>query len=99
MRFPKSAVDINNSWTNTWSLGFNNRSESWDNRITHGDLAKTHKSLESFLQPTYNKLSGDLEFQELLRSNKQAIVLMQEVKILIADRMSQPKHIFDLLDF
>jgi hypothetical protein len=99
MRFPQSATDINSSWTNTWFLGFNSRSESWDNRITRDDLSKAHKSLEAFLQPTYNNLSDDHEFQELLRNNNEAIALMQEVKVLISDRMSQPKHIFDLIDF
>jgi hypothetical protein len=98
MRFPQSATDINNSWTNTWFLSFDARSESWEYRITHEDLDKTQKSLEGFLRPTYERLSDDQEFQQLLKSYKEALDLMNEVKLIIADRVSQPKHLMDLID-
>jgi hypothetical protein len=98
MEFPKSASQVADIWRSTFYLGFDEKIERWDYRITHEDLARSHTTLEEFLEPTYKSLASDTEFQQLLRSNQTARDLFEEVKSSLADRVEQPKHLVDLID-
>lgn len=98
MEFPKSASQVADIWRNTFYLGFDEKIERWDYRITHEDLTKNHITLEEFLKPTYKALASDTEFQQLLRSNQIASNLFDEVKSSLAGRVDQPKHLMDLFD-
>ncbi len=97
--FPKSASQIADIWRNNYYLGFDEKSEAWNYRITHEDLTRNHITLKDFLQPTYQAVSSDPEFQQLLRSNQTASDLFEEVKSSMANRVEQPKHLMDLVDF
>jgi hypothetical protein len=99
MDFPKSASQVGGIWRSSYYLGFDEKNESWNYRITHDDLARNHTTLEEFLTPTYHVLASDPEFQQLLRSNQTALDLVKEVKSSLADRVEQPKHLMDLIDF
>lgn len=98
MDFPKSATQVAGVWRNTTYLGFDERNESWNYRITQEDLTRSHLTLEEFLKPTYQMLANDPEFQQLLSSNQAALGLCEEVKSSLADRVNQPKHLRDLID-
>jgi hypothetical protein len=97
--FPESASQVSGIWRNTYYLGFDEKNETWKYRITHEDLSRTHLTLEEFLKPTYQMLASDPEFQELLRSNQIARDLVEQVKSSLAERVQQPKHLRDLIDF
>jgi len=97
-RFPQSASDVTNIWPTTWFLGFDERNENWYYLITRDDLTRNHMELKDFLEPTYDTLSKDPEFQQLLQTNKSALDLLEQVKPLVADRVQQPKHLMDLID-
>jgi hypothetical protein len=99
MKFPQSASDLVKSWPSTWSLGFDERDESWYYLITRDDLSRNNMSLEQFLKPVYEKLSGDPDFQEMLKSDRTALDMLNQVKQQIAERVEQPKHLIDLFDF
>ena len=99
MEFPKSASQVAGIWRDTYFLGFDEESESWNDRITPEDLTRNHKTLEEFLKPTYEALAIDPEFQQPLQSNQSARDLSAEVKSSLADRVEQPKHLIDLIDF
>ncbi len=98
MEFPNSASQIADIWRDTYYLGFDEKNESWNYRITHEDLTRSHITLEGFLKPTYQVLAGDPEFQQLLRGNQIARDLFQEVRSSLANRIEQPKHLTDLID-
>ena len=98
MEFPKSASQIGGVWRPTYYLGFGERTESWNYRITHEDLIKSRMTLEEFLKPTYQVLAGDPEFQQLLSGDKIARGLIEVVKSSLANRIQQPKHLMDLID-
>jgi hypothetical protein len=99
MEFPKSASRVADIWRETYYLGFDEKKESWNYRITHEDLTRSHITLEEFLKPTHQALASDSEFQQLLRSNQTAQDLFEKVKSSLADRVEQPKHLMDLVDF
>jgi hypothetical protein len=99
MEFPKSASQIGDVRRTTYYLGFDEKTESWNYRITHEDLIKSRMTLEEFLKPTYQVLASDPEFQQLLSGDKTARGLIEVVKSSLADRIQQPKHLMDLVDF
>jgi len=99
MEFPVSASQISDVWRSTYFLGFDEKKETWNYRITSEDLTRNHMTLEEFLKPTYQVLASDPEFRQLLTSNKTARDLIQKVKVSLADRVNQPKHLMDLADF
>ena len=99
MDFPKSATDVAGSWRSTYYLGFDEKVESWNYRITQEDLTKNHTTLEEFLRPTYQVLAKDPDFQNLVRDSQSARELVDGLKLSLADRVEQPKHLADLIDF
>lgn len=93
MKFPQSAIDVAAIWQNTWFLGFDERNENWYYLVTHDDLARSHVELRDFLQPAYDRLAGDPDFQQLVQSDKAALDLLRQVRPLLADRVAHPKQI------
>jgi hypothetical protein len=98
MEFPNSASQIAGVWRTTYYLSFDEKTESWNYRITHEDLLKSRTTLEEFLKPTYQVLASDPEFQQLLSGDKTARGLIEVVKSSLAGRVQQPKHLIALID-
>src|ERR1700723_2056805 len=73
MGFPQSASDVEKIWRGTYYLGFDEKVHTWNYRITLEDLLKNHISLRQFLEPTYQVIAGDPQFQQLLRDNRSAL--------------------------
>ena len=98
MGFPGSASDVERIWRDTYYLGFDEKAETWNYRITRDDLNKNHITLEEFLKPAYQAIANDPQFQQLLNDNRTALVLFEKVKSSLADRVEQPKQLKDLID-
>jgi len=97
LRYPTSADDIEKVWKQDTYLEFHPTFNVWFYRITGQDLTRNHLTLKEFLQPTYLKLSDDLDFQQLASREKEALELTKDLKQKLAERVGTPKKLRDLV--
>jgi hypothetical protein len=97
LKYPNSADDMEKMWKQDTYLEFHPKFNVWFYRITGEDLTRNHLSLKDFLQPTYLKLSGDQDFQQLASHEKDALELTKDLKQKLAQRVGTPKKLRDLI--
>jgi hypothetical protein len=97
--YPASINTIEDLWKTTEYLYFHStKSESWYYRLTREDLNRLDTTLAQFLKPVYEILAQNLAFKRLLRERTNLLSEISDIKMVLTDRVRDPKQIRDLLD-
>ncbi len=99
LEYPGSLSVIEELWTDLDYLYFDERQDLWYYQLTREDLRRLNLTLAEFLKPMYQTLSQNPEFQSLLTYRPKLLRELSDIKMVLTDRIKDPKRLRDLIDF
>ena len=97
LSYPASISTIQQLWTDFDYLYFNETTDSWYYQLTREDLKRTNTTLAEFLNPVYETLRQNADFQLLLSARPALLSEISDIKVVLAERIRDPKHLTDIL--
>jgi hypothetical protein len=97
LEFPASLKNLEKAWTDLDWLYFHETNDAWYYRMTREDLARANMSLDKFLRPIYVKLLSITDYEALRSAVPRLRAEAAAVKVLVAERIADPKQLRDLL--
>jgi len=97
IEYPDSLSKIERLWTDHDLLYFDERQDYWYYRLTREDIGRLNSTLAEFLKPTHDVLTENPNFQFVLKERARTLSEIAEVKALLSQRITDPKHLRDLI--
>lgn len=95
--YPASIKTIEDMWKDTDYLYFNERRDFWYYRLTREDLKRNNTTLSEYLKPVHDILRQNSDFQFLLKDPPVLLSDIAAIKVILTDRIRDPKQLLDLI--